>query len=308
MKHAWLLLLFLLPGGSVMLTAAALFRRLGRRREAWRRRLSTLYLRSLVACCGGRPERCGFPLIDRPGARMALVEAMAGLQSVTCGCEAAVLRSISRRYGLEELLLRKLRRPFADRRRLLALLALLPLHRATAGRLDRYAVSRQREVRFYALMARLAADPDGALTRLRDFADPLTPFECSEVMTLVRRGVLPLSYEKLLRAPETNLRRLGVRIVRHFGIERAVPQLLLLASDPLLRREVLETLCDLHMPFRGAAVRAGRALTDEERRSLLRRAAYEGYALSGIEQLLRGDERRDFERMAATYKSSVLWS
>lgn len=297
-----------LPGGCLLVGLALLLRWADRRRRERRRRLSMVYLRTLLTLCGGRRSLCGFPFIERRGARMALAEAIAGLRSVTYGCDAAVLRSVVRSHDLEQLLLRRLRRPFADRKRLLALLAALPLSGRTAALLERYARSRDRDVRFCALMARMAADPGRALELLREFPDTLTPFECAELMTLMRRGVLPLSYRALLQAPEENLRRVGLRIVRHFGIGQATGSVLALASDPRVGREALEVLCDLHGPLPAGIERADGTLSGESRRSLLRRAAYEGYALQGIEHLLYGEERLNFERLASSYKSAALWA
>ncbi len=308
MSKIWIVLWVVLPGGCILVGIGLLLRWLGRRRRRRRRRLSMVYLRTLLALCSGRWRPCGFPFIGRRGARMALVEAIAGLRSITYGCDAAVLRSVVRNYGLEALLLRRLCRPFADRRRLLALLASLPLSARTAALLEPYACSRDRDVRFYALAARMAADPGRAVTLLREFPDPLTPFECAELMTLVRRGLLPLPCETLLQAPEENLRRMGLRIVRHFGIEEATGLVLGLTSDRRVSREALEVLCDLHGPLPSGIERSGQALSGETRRSLLRRAAYEGYALRGIEYLLCGEERLAFERLSATYKSAALWT
>ncbi len=308
MSKVWIVLLLVLPGGTVLVGIGLLLRWLGRRRLVRRRRLAMVYLRTLLARCCGRWRPCGFPLIERRGARMALVEAIAGLESITYGCDEAVLRATVRTYDLEALLIGSLGRPFADRRRLLALLASLPLSIRTAALVEPYTFSRDRDVRFYALMARISADSGRAMQFLREFQDPLTPLECAELMTLVHRGRLPLRYEELLQASQENLRRLGLRLVRHFGIVQAAGLVLALTSDKRVGREALEVLCDLHGPLTLGIERSGKTLTQEMRRELLRRAAYEGYALRGIEHLLCGEERLAFERLSATYKSAALWT
>ena len=297
----------LLPGGTLFVLAGALVRRWMVRRRARMRRVELVYLRTLVAMCGGRWNLYRFPWMGCPGSRSALAEAIAGLCRATCGCDRTLLRSVMRSYDIERMLLRRLRRPFG-RARTLALLSALPLESSSLRKIEPYARSRSHRVRFYALLARLSAAPARAMELLRSYPDAWTDFECRELLALLRRGVLPLPCEPLLRAPEANLRRLGLCIVRHFGVETASERLLALSSDDRMRREAIETLCDLHRPLSGAAGEAWRSLPAGERRALLRRAAAEGYALRGVEELLCGDERLYFERLAATYKSSALWA
>lgn len=306
MNKLWLTLFVLLPGSCAVAALVLGLRWLIRRRRERRRRLTVIYLRTLLLRCDGR-GRARFPFVERPGADRALMEAIAGLRRMTYGCDAAVLRSVVRSYDLEEKLLRRLRRPGADRPRLLALMSALPLSSRMVARLEPYARSRSRTVRFYALLARLAADPGEAMTLLRDYPDPLSRFECDELMALMCRGGLPLACDTLLRAPEENLRRLGLCMVRRFGIDSVRGLVLGLASDEKVGREALETLCDLHLALPDRFAGDG-PLSAEERRSLLRRAAYEGYALRAVEHLLYGEERIAFERLAATYKSSALWT
>lgn len=307
MSKVWLTLLVLLPGSSLLLVVWLVGRWLIRRYRERRRRLSLIYLRTLLLRCGGR-GRARFPFVDRPGADMALAETIAGLRRMTYGCDAAVLRSVMRSYDLEEKLFRRLRRPGANRPRLLALLSALPLGTRMAERLEPYSRSRSREVRFYALLARLAADPARAMELLRDFPDPLSRFECSELLASMRRGALPVPCDSLLQAPEENLRRMGLCIARHFGIDSVRGLVLGLISDERVGCEALETLCDLHLALPDREERKPGPLSAEEKRSLLRRAAYEGYALRAVEHLLCGEERIAFERLAATYKSAALWS
>lgn len=306
MSKLWLTLFVLLPGSCLVMGGVLALRWLIRRRRSRRQRLTMIYLRTLLLRCDGK-GRARFPFVDRPGADRALAEAIAGLRRMTYGCDAAVLRSVVRSYDLEEKLLRRLRRPGADRPRLLALLAALPLSSRMTVRLAPYARSRSRAVRFYALLARLAADPGEALTLLREYPDPFSRFECAELLALMCRGGLPLACDTLLRASEENLRRVGLCMARHFGIDSVRGLVLGLASDERVGCEALETLCDLHLALPDRWAGSG-PLSAEERRSLLRRAAYEGYALRAVEHLLYGEERIAFERLAATYKSAALWT
>ncbi len=282
----------------LLLVARALARRLHRRHE----RLTLLYLRSLVALATGR-RRYSFPHLHRVGARRALVEAAARLRALALDCNPEALRSVVRAFDLERMLLRALRSPFRREERL-RLLALLPVSRRTAERLAALPPPRRRRVRFALLLARLNASPREAIPLLRAFPDDFTPFECRSLLAMVLRGALPLGYRELLEAPNNNLRRLGLLLVRHFGVVQALPLVRRLADSRELAPEALRTLCDLGLPL-GAH---GNHLEERDRRSLLRRAARAGYALQGVERLLRGDERIWFEQISASYKSLELWS
>lgn len=269
-----------------------------------RHRLMLLYLRTLMAMCCGRWRIYGFRFIETPEARMALAEALAGVRRTLVDCDPALLRSVARSYDLERMLLRRLRL-HGMRRRALELLAELPLSRETARRIEQMEEPRGRSMRFLLLRARINASPARSMEWLRRFRDRLTMLECRELTSMLLRGSLSVAYGPLLMAPEENLRRIGLCLVRHFGIEQAVGQVRRLATDPRVGREALQVLCDLHHPMPELAVAP---LTPAERRMLLRRAAVEGYAPEGLNPHLTAEERLRFERLASTYTTSSLWS
>lgn len=305
MNHKlWLGLLLALPGAFVGVVAALLVRGWLRRRAVWQQRLALLYLRTLTAMAGGQCRLYGFRFIDRPGARLALAEALAVMNRTWLDGDPALLRSVMRGYDLEELLLRRLRLPWM-RPRALRLLAHLPVSRQTAQRLERMPRPRHREVRFALLRARINASPVQGIDWLRAHRDPLSPLECRELMTMLLRGSLPIAYGPLLMAPEENLRRLGLCLVRHFGIEQAVGRVRALTADAGVGREALEVLCDLHHPIPEFA---SAPLTPRERRILLHRAAAEGYALQGLGEGLSREEQQAFKRLAACYTIAQRWA
>ncbi len=304
MNRIFSLLLLLLPGSFVLLGLFWVVHCLLGRRRALRRRLGVVYLRTLLAVCCGR-TRYSLPLIHRPGARLALADAVAGVRRTVADCDLRMLRSVVRCYDLERLLLRRLRLPWA-REESLRLLATLPIGPLSASRLARMRPPYRRMERFYRLLARMNASPNEVVPLLRRFGEPFTTFEQRTLLSLVVRGALTLPCGELLRAHEENLRRLGLRMVRHFNLLREIPRVQALVSDLRVGGEALMTLCDLGVPL--AAGDGTLRLNEAERRALLRRAAYAGYTLRGVESLLRGEERCDFERLAATYKSPELWS
>lgn len=298
--------------GLLALSAAMRARR--NRRAGRDAVLRTHYLRLLVDRLAGRDsESCEtgrFPLLGRPGTRLLLIETLAGIGSVTCGLDPAPLKQTVARYGLDVWLLRQVRRSRGFRRaRFLALLSRLPVGSDAAAAAVRYLHSRNRCVRFYALAVQLAADPALALRRMEACDRPLSSLELSELMAQLRRGMLPVAYGPLLDAPCRNLRRLGVEIVRVFGIEEAEERLLRLIEreeDPELGREALHAFCALRRPLQrhGIALRL-RSLDAAQRRSLLRRMALEGYAPEALRRLLESQDRPYYEALAQSYKRSL---
>ncbi len=297
----------MLPGILLLLLLALSLRRLCRVVAARRRRLSLIYLRTLLGNGRGGRSLYGFPFIDRRGGRLALCEAVALLRRMACDCDPPFLRSVVRTYDLDSLLLKRLRYPFG-RNRTLWLLASIPLGRRSAEELACYTDRGSRPERFALLLARMNADPSHAGELLDAFDEPLTLFECREVMALLLRGSLPLPYLQLLASDRENQQRLGLCIVRHFSLRTALGRVRELLEDPKVGHEALQLLCALGEPLSDRAAVAARKMAPEKRRSLLRRAAQRGYALQGVEQLLSGEERLYFERLAASYKSAELWS
>lgn len=294
------------------LSVAALF-------SAWRERrrtgrdavLRSEYLHVLMRALSSESQRIpSFPLFGRRGTRRLLCETVAGLVSVTYGLDNGVLRRAVGYYGLDEWMLRRVRRCRGYRRaRALALLACLPSDETMAAAVVPYLRSRNRYVRFYALTVQLAAEPALALRRIGDYAGTLSTSEVAELMALLRRGILPLAYAPLLEARPVNLRRVGLAVVRQFGIEEAEGRLLQFVADtsePELGREALYTLCALRRSLlrREVAVFIV-GMDDRSRRALLRCMALEGYALTTMQRLFDDAERPYYETIVRSYKRSL---
>ena len=264
-----------------LLGAAELHARRRRCRDA---ALRAKYLRIVMLyLLAGEGPAPRFPMIRRAGARLLLVETVAGLAGVTYGLDAAPLRRIVAEYGLDAWLLRRTARSRGYRRaRCLLLLSRLPVGAAVADCAARYAASRNRYVRFQSLMVRLAADPSTALRLMAEYPEP---FSACEVGGDHGRPAARDAADRLRtphRVPSRNLRIVGLNIVRQFGIEEAERLLLRIVSgdeDPELVREALYTLCALRRPLTRRAV-SGRlsAMPPAERKALLRYVVAEGYS------------------------------
>lgn len=307
--------LFYMIGAAVVAVAAGVLlgmllrETLRRRRRLWRnevllRRYLRIAMFALYADDGTVPR---FPMLRRAGARLLLAETLAGIVSMTYGLDPAVLHRIVKAYGLDDWLLRRARRARGCRRaRCLALLAALPVDGSAAARTARYGKSRCRSVRFQALLVGLAADPTSALRRMAEFAEPFTDAEVAQIMALLRRGVLPVAYEPLVASSCGNLRRVGLSIVRQFGIGEAETQLLRMVADEpasALSAEAVYTLCALRRPLIRREVRGcvGR-MAASERRALIRYMARENYSPRFLHRIFDPGECGYYEMIIRSYK------
>lgn len=282
-----------------------------RRRTGRDARLRTEYLHTLMLALGSDGTQVPyFPLFGRFGSRRLLCEAVAGVVAITYGLNDGLLRRIVAHYRLDRRMLRQARRCRGYRRaQALAVLACLPADESVAAAVEPYLRSRNRYVRFHALAVQLSVDPSHALQRIGDYAYPLSASEVAELMALLRRGILPLAYGPLLESRSPNLRRVGLAIVRQFGIEEAEGRLLQFVADtahPALGREALYALCSLRRSLLRREVAVFITEMDaRERRALLRCMALEGYAPTTMQRLFEEAERPYYETLVQSYKRSL---
>lgn len=157
--------------------AAGRFRRRRRRNRDAVLQRKYLHIVMLALLSNGE-EAPRFPLLHRPGARRLLVETVGRLVAVTHGLDPAPLRRIVTQYGLDEWLLRRIRYARGYRRaRYLLLLSRLPAGDGVGAKAARYTRSRNRYVRFYALMTQLAAEPATSLRRMAEYEHPFSACE-----------------------------------------------------------------------------------------------------------------------------------
>lgn len=301
---------------SSILLSGGVFVRYGlwtlhRRRRGRDEMLRNLYLRILMQALVEADERVpNFPLFHRSGGRRLLAETVAETATVLCGSGCELLQRVSEYYGLPQWLLKQARRSMGYRRaRVLALLSRLPLGAEVAGAVERYRTSSNRCVRFYTLSVQLSADPTAMLRRIADYPNSFSSVELSEILALLRRGMLPIAYEPLLVSSVLNLRMVGLGIVRQFGIEEAESRLLQLVADDAGRsgQEALRILCALHRPLMRTEIlkRLGR-MNGNERRRFLRNMALEGYATGAMCKLFNHEECAYYESLVKSHKSVLV--
>lgn len=242
--------------------------------------------------------------------RMQLARVLAELADKTDIGTHACAEHMTAACDLDRLLLRRARRAHGFRRAqwLLRLSRLNP-RRSVAEQAARYLDSRNRSVRFNALMCIVASDPLRAHRMVAAYGDRLNSFEISQIVALVFRGRMPVACAPLLNSPHPNLRLLGIAIVRRIGAEETRPLLLKIAAQDPDRAVALQAayaLCVLHLPMDDrAAVHALSRIPPADRKSLCRFMVLEGYSAATLSELFREQERRYFENLVGSYKSTI---
>ena len=242
--------------------------------------------------------------------RMQLARVVAELADrtdiATHDCTARMVAA----YDLDRLLLDRARRTHGSRRAqwLLRLSRLNP-RRTVAEQAARFLRSRNRQVRFQALMCLIASDPMRAHRMVAVYDGRLNSFEISQIIALIFRGCMPVACAPLLNSPHVNLRMLGIAVARRIGAAETRPLLLRIAAqdpDREVARQAAYALCALHQPLDDrTAVHALSRMTAADRKALYRCMAVEGYSVRALSALFREQERNYFESLVGSYKSTL---
>ncbi|MBO5875808.1 MAG: hypothetical protein J6Q20_04730 [Alistipes sp.] len=252
-----------------------------------------------------------FPMIKYRGAREVLARVLSAVASSVYGPDSAILGRIASDNGVDEWLLHRIGRSRGMvRAYYMSQLAALPLASAVVVRVREYADDKNRFVRFYALLVRIANDTSSALRHLSEFGEPLSDFEIAEIMALLRRGMLPVACEPLLMSGSRNLQLVGIYIAREFGVEEAKPLLVEIATtqtDEDVARAAIYALVALHSSFNTRNLMASvRSMSADDRQRLCRRLVLEGYSAAALERLFGAREGVYAERLVSTYKRRIV--
>ncbi len=251
---------------------------------------------------------CGFGSVRLPRRHKlrCAAETVGMLCTTTSGLDEELMHRIAIDNDLERRLLRRIARSSGYRRAAwLTMLARLPLSPTTAHAVAHHLDSRNPFVRLGALLVMLTSDPSSTRPTLCRYRHRLTALEVSEVMTILRRGRVPVAWRPLLEDSHANLRRIGMAVVRQFGIEEAEEALHKVAEggDVPLSGEALFTLCLLRRPLHRAARLCRKARLDNaRRRSLMRLVAAEGYSHGSLEGVIADHEAEYFTSRVNSYK------
>lgn len=241
---------------------------------------------------------------------LAMGRLSALLVATLYGVDPHPLRLQMLRYATLHRMLRRVHRAGGLRRAVwLRRVADLPLTHEVHHHLDNYRHDRSDAVRFAALLLVVAARPESLLRSICALRRPLTVAERAELLFQLRRGLLPIAWQPLLRSSNENLQRLGLLIVEHFSIERAEGDLyhLVATGGEHLSLEALYLLASLHLPLRRREVVVRMAtLRGVERRAFLRHLSAVGYSARQVAVLLSDKERGRYERRLSSYKRRLV--
>lgn len=298
---------------AVLLSAVSMLHaRVRQRRIGVRRTLERFYVNVLNRrLLEGRCEQCGFPLIERRSSRLTLAIVVAQIGAMTYGYDRRVLAEIVRCYSLDQLLLTEARWSFGMRRvEWLHTLAQIECSdRVYERMMNRYGRSRNSYIALCMTLAALNHSPERCIAILAERERPLSPFDLSEVLMMLKRGLIPVAYQPLLRAEQANVRLLGLCIVRYFGVTEAEEEVVaaIATDDREVAEAALFTLCALRLRLDREPVReAARRMSEGRRRSWYRHLASEGYSSRAIFRILPEDDRSQMceyvEQAVASYK------
>ncbi len=243
--------------------------------------------------------------------RIALCEAIHIVRSHTYGIDTSLLDNTIIENGLEQLLIRKIRYSTGYRRaHWLTLMSCIPLSEKSIERLEHLSHSRNRSIRIASFISLITSEPQLVIRRIEALPYRLSALDISLIISLLRRGIIPIAYEPLLHSSNYNLQMLGIAIVRNFGIDIADKQLHDIISscdDKIVVRDAILTLSSLGRPLGRAKIRQRMSrMNTEERKSFCRYLAAEGYSVQALRTLFSEKEMHYAETLIKSYKRDLV--
>ena len=242
--------------------------------------------------------------------RIALLEALHTLTSHSYDIDSALIHSIARANRLEGFILRRLDSlPPHRRGEYLLFLGIISASERHTPMLERTMHSDNPHLRSCALVALLSISPKDAISTLSAVEFDLRPFDIMQIILLLRRGALPLAIEPLLESQNPNLNRLGLAIVRTFGLNIVAAHIYdLTARSPHLRvvDDAILTLATLKCSLHRQPIRQRLAtMSTPQRKALCRHLSVEGYSPQRLQNLFPQTESEYATRFIASYKREL---
>lgn len=243
--------------------------------------------------------------------RIALCEAIYFVRSHTYGIDSSLLELTIDENRLENLLLRRIRYSTGyQRAHWLTLIGSIPLSSKSLQQLEQLSYSRNHAIRISALISLITATPHTAIRRIAALPYRFSPLDISRIISLLRRGIIPIAYEPLLQSDNFNLQMLGIAIVRNFGIDIADKQLhdiISSCSDKTIVHEAILTLSSLGRPLGRTKIRQRmNRMNSDERKSFCRYLAAEGYSVQALRTLFSEKEVNYAETLIKSYKRDLV--
>lgn len=242
--------------------------------------------------------------------RMLTASILAKLAVITDLASRSGVARMTRALNLDMLLAKQACRTTGYRQALLLQqLSRIEPRMGAVEQIDKMLYSKNRYVRFYAMMCHIAAQPLRLLHLVATSSDSLNSFEIAELTSLIFRGGFPVAYAPMLTSAYGNLRLLGLAIVRRVGADETLAQLLHMASsdpDGRVARQALYTIAALNQPISSDyVVQAISRISSAERKHLYRHLALHGYSVRALADIFNLRERQYFESLVESYKSKL---
>ena len=245
--------------------------------------------------------------------RLALADAIYTTASHCYDHNHSITALIARENNLEKHLLRELR--FATKYRR----GLLRLQLATISPSPHHTLHLRQElhnsdphIRSCSLIALLCTSPEESIKTLLELDFELQPYDISRIISLVRRGILPFAFERLLQSGNYNLKLLAISIVRHFNLDiyaKYIYPFLSSREHPKLVTEAIYTLTAMKHPLNSPLLRRHiLAMPPSQRKALCRHLSAEGYSLQALRWLLPNNEMEYAERLITSHKRQLSQS
>ena len=277
-------------------------------------RLRSQYLRQVSAAVLADSDSLAIAITaSSRSERLALIDALYSIASHCYDHNQPITALIARENNLEKHLLRELRFATKYHKGLLwlQLATISPSHHHTF-RLRQELHNSDPHIRSCSLIALLCTSPEESIKTLQELDFELQPYDISRIISLVRRGVLPFAFERLLQSGNYNLKLLAISIVRHFNLDiytKYIYSLLGNKEHPKLITEVIYTLTTMKHPLNSPLLRRHiLAMPPSQRKALCRHLSAEGYSLQALRWLLPNNEMEYAERLITSHKRQLSQS
>ncbi len=275
-----------------------------------RQGLCESYVRQITKLLLDEQYRTIYPQADSKEQKMALAEAMFIVLCHTYGSDLTPIRRVAEENRLDRYILGQItRRTGRQHSYMLTLMSAIPSDSHIAPFVQPFLSSPDPAVRSSALLTLLAAAPSRAISTIASLPYRLRHSDIVRIITLLRRGILPIAYEPLLASRNTNLQLLGIAIVRTFGLtiaERQLLQIITSSSEPSITREALYTLASIGGSLHRKSIRHRiHSLPPALRKELCRHLTREGYSPSTMRTIFPPDEAAYSEALTESYKRNL---
>lgn len=245
--------------------------------------------------------------------RLALADAIYTIASHCYDHNLSIAALIAKENNLENEILRELR--FATKYRK----GLLWLQLATISPSSHHTTLLRRELhnsdphlRSCALIALLNATPEESIKTLLGLDYELQLYDITRIISLVKRGILPFAFERLLQSENYNLKLLAITIVKHFNLDIYIKHIYPLLGGkehPKLVAEAIYTLTTMKHSLNSPLLRQHiLAMSPSQRKALCRHLSTEGYSLQALRWLLPNNEMEYAERLITSHKRQLSHS